>query len=95
MAKMQIEFRRSKPLPKIVGSVAIVLSMAALLTLRLAQDHIQTQTDQMRSQASQLEYENSELQEKINSENSVHNVERIAEEDLELADPDTIVIEIE
>ena len=94
-SRVKIEFRHSRPLTKIVVCSAIVLSMAALITLRLAQDHIQAQTDEMRSQAAYLENENAMLDDRIENLDSVQGVEQIAKEDLGLVYPDTVIVDPE
>ena len=91
--RVQIVFRKGKVLTKVVVMVTIVLSMAALITLRLSQDRVLEQTDQMRQEAAALEYENAQLTEKIDSANTVQGVEQIAQEELELVSPDTILID--
>ena len=94
-SRVKIEFRRSRPLTTIVVCSAIVLSMAALITLRLAQAHIQTQTDEMRSQAAYLEHEHAELDDLIENLDSVQGVEQIAKEELGLVHPDTVIVDPE
>ena len=93
--RIQIEVRSSKPIMKILVIVVIVLSMAALITLRLAQDRIEQQTAAMREEAAILEQENEELQEKIDNMDNVEGVQQIAEDELGLVDPDTVVIKPE
>jgi cell division protein FtsB len=93
--RVQVEFRRGSALTKVIVMVAIVLSMTALLTLRLAQNHVQAQTEEMRAQAAQLEQENAELTEKLGKQGSIESVQEIAEEELGLVDPDTVVIKPE
>lgn len=94
-SRIQIEYRRSSPLTKIVAVVAIALSMVALITLRLAQNDIEDQTNDMKSEAAYLEQENAELERKISELGSVNSVEEIAEEELGLIDPDTVIIDTE
>ena len=93
--RIQVEFRPSRPLTKIVVIVAIVLSMAALITLRLAQDRIEAQTNDMLAEAARLEQENQELQDKIDTMDTVEGVVDIAQEELGLVEPDTIIIKPE
>jgi cell division protein FtsB len=93
--RIQVEFRPSRPLTKIVVIVAIVLSMAALTTLRLAQDRIEAQTNDMLAEAARLEQENQELQDKIDTMDTVEGVVDIAQEELGLVEPDTIIIKPE
>ena len=92
-SRMQIEFRRSRPLTKIVVCGAIVLSMAALITLRWTLNDIQKQTQDMKAEAARLEQENAELEDKIDQLGSVQSAMDIAQEELGLVDPDTVVIE--
>lgn len=94
-SRIQIDFRHSRPLTKIVVIAAIVLSTAALLTLRLAQNHIEAETEAMLAEAARLEQENDELTEKIGELGSVQSVEDIAQEELGLVNPDTIIIKPE
>ena len=92
-SRFQILIRRSSPVTKIVATVAIVLSIMALVALRWAQNDIQAQTQQMKSEAAQLEAENEQLQDKIDRLGSVGSVQEIAQEELGMVDPDTVIIE--
>ena len=90
---IKVVYRRSKPLTKVVVIAAIVLSMAALITLRWTLNDIQKQTQDMKAEAARLEQENAELEDKIDQLGSVQSVMDIAQEELGLVDPDTVVIE--
>lgn len=92
---VQLVYHRSKALTKVVVIAAIVLSMAALITLRWAQNDIENQTADMRTEAAQLEAENAELEEKISALGSIQSVLEIAMEKLGLVDPDTVIIQPE
>lgn len=92
-SRFQILIRRSSPVTKIVAAVAIVLSIMALVALRWAQNDIQARTQQMKSEAAQLEAENEQLQDKIDRLGSVGSVQEIAQEDLGMVDPDSVIIE--
>ena len=89
---VQVVYHRSKPLTKVVVIAAIALSIAALITLRWAQLDIQAQTQDMRQEAAQLEQENAQLEDKINDLGSVQSVMDIAQEELGLVNPDTVII---
>ena len=91
--RIQFIIRRSKPVTKIVASAAILLSIAALVTLGLTQRSIQAETDAMAAEAFRLQQENDQLQDKIDAFGNVKSVEQIAEDELDLVDPDTIIIE--
>ena len=90
---IKIVYRRSMPLTKVVVIAAIVLSMAALITLRWTLNDIQKQTQDMKAEAARLEQENAELEDKIDQLGSVQSAMDIAQEELGLVDPDTVVIE--
>ena len=94
-SRIKIEYRRSNPLTKIVAVAAILLSMMALITLRLAQNDIDAQTGDMKAEASRLEQDNAELDRKIDQLGSVQSVEEIAQEELGLGNPDTVIIDTE
>lgn len=89
---IKVEYTRSHPLTKVVVIALIVLSMAALITLRVSSIRLHREIEQMRQEAAQLEAENQLLKEKLEELGSVEGVEHIAEEELDLVDPDTIVI---
>ena len=77
---------------KAVLIVLIVLSMAALVALRWVHNGIQTETQRKTEQAAAMEGENADLQEKIDNIGSVQSIRQIAQDELGLADPDTILI---
>lgn len=91
-SRFQIVIRRGSPITKIVATLAIVLSMVALVALHWTRSNIEAQTAAMRSEAAALEGENRELTDKIGALGSVGSVEQIAGEELDLVDPDTVVI---
>lgn len=90
---VQVKFRRSKPLTKIVVIAAIALSTVALLTLRWVQTDIERQTQEMKEEAGQLLEENAELEQKKENADSVQGVMDIAESELDYVDPDTTFFE--
>lgn len=94
-SRFQIEYRRSHKLTKIVVIAAIVLSMTALITLRLVQSDLEARNRDLQAQAEALEKENAELEDKIDALGSVQSVEQIAQEELGLVDPDTVLIDPE
>ena len=94
-SRVRLVYKRSKPLTKIVVLCAIVLSMVTLLALRQQLLDAQTLKDTLKDQASQLEQENGQLKDKIDSLGSIDSVEDIAKEELGLVDPDTVIIDPE
>lgn len=91
LSRIRLVYRRSRLLTKAVVLAAIVLSTAALLTLRFAIQDAREQTEAYRVQAAELEQENDCLEQYIEELGSVQSVERIARQELGLVDPDTVV----
>lgn len=94
-SRIRLVYKRSKPLTKIVVLCAIVLSMVALLAIRQQLLDAQALKDSLKDQASQLEQENGQLEDKIDSLGSIDSVEDIAKDELGLVDPDTVIIDPE
>ncbi len=90
---IRLVYRRTPMIIKVVVLSAIVLSTATLLTLRGGLLNAQAQTDALRNQAQQLEQEKEKLEEYINELGSVDSVDRIAEEELGLVDPDSVIFQ--
>ena len=95
LSRIKIEYRRSRPLTKMVAVAAIALSMVALLTLSWAKYDVQKQTQEMMGEAARLEQENAQLGQKIDALGSVRSAEQIAQEELGLVSPDTVLIDTE
>ena len=76
---------------KVALILVIVFSMAALLTLRLVHNGIQAQIQELKGEAAALEYENSQLEQRLQEPGSIENVMAIAKEELGLVDPDTVL----
>ena len=93
LRNVQIKFRRSKRITKILVIAAIALSTVALLTLRGVQMNIERHTQEMREEAGQLAKENEELEQKKENADSVQGVKDIAESELDYVDPDTTFFE--
>ena len=95
LSRIKIEYRRSRPLTKMVAVAAIALSMVALLTLSWAKYDVQKQTQEMMGEAARLEQENAQLEQKIDSLGSVQSAEQIAQEELGMVSSDTVLIDTE
>ncbi len=91
----KLEFYSSPPALKIVVTVLILFSMAALMALGWVRSGIRDQISALKEEAAAIEQENADLTEKINGLGSVESVRDIAREELGLVDPDTIVIQPE
>lgn len=90
---IKVVVRPSSPLLKIIVILVIVFSMAALLALSWVQSSIHASAEKLREEAAGLEYENEVLEEKIGQLGSVQSVQDIAEEELGLINPDTVLVD--
>ena len=90
--KFKVKLRSAPVKLKAVLIVLIVLSTAALVALRWVHNGIQAETLRKTEQAAAMEGENADLQEKIDSIGSVQSIRQIAQDELGLADPDTVLI---
>ena len=90
--KFKVKLRSAPVKLKAVLIVLIVLSTAALVALRWVHNGIQAETQRKTEQAAAMEGENAGLQEKIDSIGSVQSIRQIAQDELGLADPDTVLI---
>lgn len=93
--QIRIRVKRSKAITKAAIVCALVLSTVTLATLHSVLLKTREQTEDLRQQAAQLEQENARLDEKIDALGSVDSVKDIAQEQLGLVDPDTVIIEPE
>ena len=90
--RRKVVFRPAPPMLKIAACLLIHFSMAALLALRWVHNGIREETQILTDQAAAAQAENAELTEKIGALGSVQSVKDIAQEELDLVDPDTVVI---
>lgn len=91
--KIQFEVRHSPLSLKIILTLLIIFSMAALTALRWVHLELQAQTDALKAEAAQIEYTNSKLTERTANVGTVQGIEDIAREELGLVDPNTVVIQ--
>ena len=100
MAQRQNPFRGIKvvlrPSPRKLKIVLILLILASLVTLvslGIVLRGIESQTQAALDQAAELEHENAELENKTDNIDSSSVIKDIAQEELGLVDPDTIIID--
>ena len=91
--RKKIVVRPAPALLKITACLLIVFSMAALLALRWVHNAIREETQILTDQAAAAQAENAELTEKVGALGSVQSVKDIAREELDLVDPDIVVIQ--
>ena len=95
LSSVKVVYRKSTALTKIVIAAAVVLSIAAILTLNAATENTRQQTEQLRQEAILLESEQQRLEQYIRELGTVPGIMRIARERLGLAEPDSIIIQPE
>ena len=91
ISRIQLVYRRSQTATKIVVILMLVLSIGALVTLRLTTSGLQTEIRELQAQAADLTAANEALNEDIDNLGSVQSVMDIAEEELDLVQPGTVV----
>ena len=89
---VKVEMRSTSNVLKIVLIALLVFSMAALIALRWVHNGIQAQTEALKDEAAAVENANTDLEDKIGALGSVQSVQDIAQEELGLVDPNTILI---
>ena len=93
--KVKVEIRPASNILKVILILLILTSIVALIALRWVHTGILTEITDLKEEASGLEYANEELDRKTEQLGSVQSIQDIAEEDLGLVDPDTILIDPE
>ena len=93
--KVKVEIRPASNILKILLIVLILFSIVALIALRWVHNGILNQIGDLKEEASGLEYANTELDRKMEELGSVQSIQDIAEDELGLVDPDTILIDPE
>ena len=92
---VKVEVRPASNILKIILIILILFSIVALIALRWVHNGILTQIDELKEEASGLEYANEELDQKTEELGSVQSIQDIAKEELGLVDPDTVIIDPE
>lgn len=82
----------SSPMMKILAVAVVLFSLVALVALGWVRGSIRDLTEEKRQQAAALEQENRELQEKQEKLGSSDSVRDIAQEELGMVDPDTVIV---
>lgn len=93
LSRIKLVYKRSGNLTKIVVLCAIVISTVTLLALRYSLLDTQSRIDALKDQAAGLEQEHDRLEDKNSALGSVDGIKDIAGEELDLVDPDTVIIE--
>lgn len=91
IGKVQVTLARSSKSLKLALMVLIVFSTAALAALWWAQTTVLQQTEQLRQEAAHVQYENSVLNSRIKSMDSIQGQLDIAQQELHMVSPDSII----
>ena len=92
---MKVEFRPASNILKVILILLILTSIVAMIALRWVHSGILTEIADLKDEASGLEYANEELERKTEELGSVQSIQEIAQEELGLVDPDTVLIDVE
>lgn len=90
--KSKIHIRRSPLALKLVLTVLILFSTASLVALRWVHLDLQQEIENQKAQAAELEYKNAVLEQRSQNVGSVSTIKDIAQSELGLVDPNTVVI---
>ena len=93
LADVKVVRRKSSAFTRIVIVTAIVLSIAALLTLQTAINAANRSTEALRQEAIVLEQESQRLEEYKSQKGTLQEILRIAQEKLGLTAPDSVIIQ--
>lgn len=93
--KAELIYRRSRTSTKVVVLVTIVLSVLVLLTLCVTIGMVRADTERLRQEAMGLEQEQSRLELYIQQLGTIEGIIRIAQEELGLIEPGSIIIQPE
>lgn len=78
---------------KIALILLLLISAAALVALGVVSSRIRQQTQSLLDQAAELEYENAELTDKTEKLGTDDGIRQIAQDELGLVDPDTVILD--
>jgi len=92
---VKVEVRPASNILKIILILLILFSIVALIALRWVHNGILNQIDELKEEASGLEYANEMLDQKTEELGSVQSIQDIAKEELGLVDPNTVIIDPE
>ncbi len=92
LRRVKLVVRKSRPVTKVVALCAVVLSTVTLLTLQSTILASRERTAELADQAGRLEQQNEDLEQRIDGLDTEDGIRNIAEEELGLVDPDTVII---
>ena len=93
LSRFQLQYHRTSTLNKVVVAAAIVLSSITLISLRLTHWENEKKLADLQHQVAVHEQRNEELRHDIDGLGTTDSIRQIAQEELGLVDPDTIIFE--
>lgn len=87
-SRFRLVYRRSSTALKCVVLTTLVLCTVALVSLSVSLRKTRQQTEDLRNQAIELQEKNQQLQQDMDQADTVDGVKKIAQEELNLVDPD-------
>ena len=93
LRRVRIKFVRSSRRTKMMVLGMVAICMIALLTLNLTINALEKRAEEARKEAARLEYEQSQLEDKIDGLGSVGSIEDIAQGELGMVPGDSVVIQ--
>ena len=92
LRRVKLVVRKSRPVTKVVALCAVVLSTVALLTLQSAILESREKANALAAQAADLVQQNQNLEQRIDGLDTEEGIRDIAEQELGLVDPDTVIL---
>ena len=92
-SRIQPMYRPSQTAVKAVVALLLVLCIVGLVTVRLCIQHRQAEVDALHEKAAEMSATNDELKEDISQLGSVESALEIAQEELGMVQPDTIIFD--
>ena len=93
--RFKLKIKRSSRSTKIAVCGAIVVSVISLLALHASTQDAQAQVEAWKTKAQQLEQEKNRLEDKIANLGTLEGIKDIAQDELGLVDPDSVILEPE
>jgi len=95
LSRIRLTYRRTNNVTKIAVAAAIVACMVTLTVLGVSIRTLQNRTEDLRQKAGVLEEANRKLNEKISELGSDKSTVQIAEEELGMVQPGSVIIQTE
>ena len=94
-SRIRLVYRPSQTATKVIVILTLVLSMGALVALRISTNDLKRENEALHTQAENLTAENDELKEDISQIGSAEGAVEFAQDELGYVDPDTVIFEPE